>query len=197
MSLACLTCPECAQSPGPASAGRELSSRQRSRTTEQNSLQVLTFDLGGRRFALPASLVREITRTVAVAPLPKAPPIIEGVINFRGMLVPMLDVRRRFGLSAKALAPEQHLVIALAGRRVVALRVDRALDLTTVDARAIASADQVAPGSEYVAGIARLPDGLLIIHDLESFLSLDEARQVDGALAEVEPAQTPGAVRSG
>jgi len=145
--------------------------------------QLLTFDLSGRRFALPASAVREVTRAVAIAPLPKAPPIVEGVINVRGIVVPMLDIRQRFGLSPTPVAPEQHLLIAQAGSRVVALRVDRAVDLVSVDEAAIESGARVVPGVEYVAGIAKLQDGLIVIHDLERFLSLEEAGQVDAAMA--------------
>jgi purine-binding chemotaxis protein CheW len=141
------------------------------------------FEVAGRRFGLSAEALREVVRAVAITALPKAPPIVEGVINLRGTLVPVLDIRQRFELPPTPLAPQQHLLIAQAGARLVALRVDRALDLVALDRRAIESAAGVVPGVEYVAGIARLADGLLVIHDLETFLSLDEARQVDAAVA--------------
>jgi purine-binding chemotaxis protein CheW len=64
----------------------------------------------------------------------------------------------------------------------VALRVDRVQELVSVNREAVEPA-AVAPGAEYVAGVARLTDGLLVIHDLEAFLSLDEARVLDSALA--------------
>lgn len=104
------------------------------------------------------------------------------MINVRGALVPVLDIRQRFGIPPRALTPDQHLIIARAGQRLVALRVDRALDLVVIEESAIESASRVVPGAEYVAGIARLADGLLVIHDLDQFLSLDEARQVDAAV---------------
>lgn len=157
--------------------------------------QLLTFEVGGRRFALPARLLREVGRAVAIAPLPRAPPIVEGVINLRGSVVLVLDIRQRFGLSPTPLAPEQHLLIAQAGSRVVALRVDRAIDLVSVEEGAIESAAHVAPGAEYVTGIAKLPDGLLVIHDLERFLSLDEAGQVDTAMAGAAAASEASARR--
>jgi purine-binding chemotaxis protein CheW len=97
----------------------------------------------------------------------------------------VLDIRGRFGLPSTPLAPEQHLLIAQAGTRLVALRVDRAIELVGVDEDAIESAARVAPGAEYVAGIAKLPDGVLVIHDLERFLSLDEARDLDAAVTRV------------
>lgn len=143
----------------------------------------LVFEVGGRRLGLSGRVLREVIRAVATAPLPKAPPIVEGVINLRGVLVPVLDIRQRFALPPVSLSPEHHFLIAQADGRLVALHVDRALDLITVDEGVIESVAGVASGAEHVAGIVKLPDGLLIIHDLERFLSLDESRQVDAALA--------------
>jgi len=159
--------------------------------------QVLAFEVAGRRLGLPAQLLREVVRAVAIAALPKAPPIVEGVINMRGTLVPVLDIRQRFGLPPTPVALEQHLLIAQAGGRLVALRVDRALELVGVDETTIESASAVAPGAEYVAGIATLADGLLVIHDLERFLSLDEARQVDAAGTDATAPGEPAAQRKG
>lgn len=162
-------------------------------TTERaRPVHLLTFELAGRRFALPAQLLREVVRAVAITALPKAPPIVEGLINIRGTLVPVLDIRQRFGLPPDPLAPSQHFLIAQAGSRLVALRVDRAVDLVSVPSDAIESGAQAAPGAQYVAGIAKLPDGVLVIHDLEAFLSLDEAKEIDVALS----ATTPPAARS-
>jgi purine-binding chemotaxis protein CheW len=149
--------------------------------------------LADRSFGLPSRLLLEVARAVAVAPLPGSPGIIEGVINVRGALVPVLDIRARFGLPPRPLTPDQHLIIARTGPRLVALRVDRARDLIAVEQHAIETADRVAPGLEHVAGVARLTGGLLVIHDLEGFLSLDEARQVDGALTDVIAGRTAGA----
>lgn len=153
--------------------------------------QFLAFEVAGRRLGLSAKVLREVLRAVAIAALPKAPPIVEGLINVRGTLVPVLDIRQRFGLPATPLMPEQHFLVAQAGSRVVALRVDRALDLVVVADDAIESAARVAPGVEYAAGIAKLADGLLVIHDLETFLSLDEGQQVDAAVGGATAAEEP------
>ncbi|MFL5494727.1 MAG: chemotaxis protein CheW [Gemmatimonadales bacterium] len=65
---------------------------------EDLTIQLLTFELADRSFGLPSRLLVEVARAVSVAPLPGAPRIIEGVINVRGALVPVLDIRARFGL---------------------------------------------------------------------------------------------------
>lgn len=143
---------------------------------------LVVFTLHGERFALQGRAVHEVVRAVAVAALPDAPGVVEGVINYRGRLAPVLNVRERFGFPPKPLDSSQHFVLAEAGSRVVALRVDRALDVLEVPAHAIETGAQVAPGSHRTEGVARLPDGLLVIHDLERFLSLGEEAALDASL---------------
>jgi purine-binding chemotaxis protein CheW len=142
----------------------------------------VAFTLHGERFAIRGRDVREVVRAVAVAALPDAPEVVEGVINYRGRIVPVLDVRARFGLPGRPLDATQHFILADAGPRLVALRVDQALDLLEVPADAIESAASVAPGSRRTEGVARLPDGLIVIHHLEDFLSLDEGIALDESL---------------
>lgn len=153
------------------------------------ALAILVFALGEAKFGLLAQIVREITRATALTALPKAPVIMEGVVNFRGTVVPVLDIRQRFRLPSVPLHPDQHFIVAQAGPRLVALRVDRTTDVVEVDERTIVSASGSVPGAEYVGGIAKLPDGLLVIHDLEQFLSPDEAGQVDTATAQASRPQ--------
>ena len=147
-------------------------------------IHLLVFEVAGRRLGLLASAVREVIRAVAIAPLLKAPPIVEGLIDFRGTLVPVLDLRHRFGLPPAPLLPEQHFIVAQAGSRIVALRADRASDFVSLPKADVESPSGLVPGLEYLAGIARAPDGLLVVHDLETFLSLDEAGRLDAAIGE-------------
>lgn len=146
-------------------------------------MTLLIFVLGDREYAVRAGLVREVVRAVAISSLPTAPEVIEGVVNWRGQIVPVLDIRARFRLPARRLHPDQHFIVADAGARTVALRVDHAADLIEVSEEAIESAQRAAPGAGETEGIARLPDGLVVIHDLEGFLSLDEGERVDAAVA--------------
>jgi purine-binding chemotaxis protein CheW len=144
---------------------------------------VLVFALERRRFAVRARYVQEIVRAVAISALPAAPPVMEGIVNYRGRVVPVLDIRARFGLPPEPLRPEQHFIVAEAGPRLVALRVDRAVELLDVPEGALEAASGAAPGARFTEGFVLLPDGLVVIHDLERFLSLDEGEQVDAAIA--------------
>jgi purine-binding chemotaxis protein CheW len=144
----------------------------------------LIFELGGQRYGLAVGTVREVTRVVSGVILPRPPPLVESAIDYHGQVVAVLDVRRRFGLPPKPLDVRDHLIIAQAAGRTVALRVDRAFDLLDIPAGAVTSAAQALPGVGPVAGVARTEDGLVLIHDLATFLSEAEHREVEAALAE-------------
>jgi purine-binding chemotaxis protein CheW len=146
-------------------------------------MELVIVELDGQRYGLRADAVREVVRAATITPLPNAPAMVEGIINVRGSVIAVLDLRRRFELPARVLDPSEYFVLARAGDRDVALRVDRATELIAVDPAEIDQAEQVLSRSRYVAGVAKLRDGLVLIHDLETFLSAAEAATVDQALA--------------
>ena len=146
-------------------------------------MQLLTVRLSSSRFAFRASDVREIIRAVAIASLPAAGSVVEGAINVRGQVIPVLDLRARFGLAAAPLAIEQHLVIVMAEGRDVAFRVDEAEELIEVADTDIAEPRTLTPTARHVAGVAALPDGAVVIADLSTFLSRWESEALDAALA--------------
>jgi purine-binding chemotaxis protein CheW len=124
--------------------------------------------------ALLAELVAEVVRAVEIEPLPQAPPVVSGVINVRGSLTPVIDLRRRLGLSSKPLSPDDHFIVAECGPRRVALHVDRALDLLSISDFPVQPLGQDA-SSPYASGAVALEDGVLVIYDLAAFLSAGEA----------------------
>lgn len=147
------------------------------------TVQLLIFRLERRRFALALPAVVRVVRMVELTSFPKAPEIVLGVVNVAGELVPVLDARRRFGLPVRPVRPEDFLLLARTRRRMVALPVDELGGLETVAEEAIAPPGNVVPGLELVAGIAKLREGdLVLIHDLEAFLSLDEEAALDRAV---------------
>ena len=158
----------------PTSAGRSADPRTR---------EVLVFEVGGQRYGLPTVDVRELVRAVAITPLPNAPAVIEGVVNVRGRVLPVLDVRARFRLPAKPLDPSDLFIVASAGPRGVILRVDRATHLALVDEASVQSPQTLGPSATYVAGVAKLDDGMVLIHDVATFLSAAEAASLDEALS--------------
>lgn len=152
----------------------------------QRPLELVSFEVSGHRYGLLSARVRELIRAVTIVPLPRAPAIVEGIIDVRGSIVPVIDIRSRFRLAPKPLEHTDHFVLAWTGERLVALRVDRALDLLRVDADKIEDARDIVSGAEHIAGVAKLPDGLVLIHDLETFLSEAERQDLDAAVSSLD-----------
>jgi purine-binding chemotaxis protein CheW len=150
-------------------------------------VDILTFELDSRRHGFRVEHVVQVVQMVEISPLPGAPTFIEGVVNVRGSIVPVLDLRSRLGLPARKIDPAQHLVILASGNRSSAVRVDSAEDFVSIpDADiAVSIADSGIGGASprHVAGIAATPDGTSIIYDLSAFLSQSETEALDDAIA--------------
>ena len=152
-------------------------------------MDILTFDLDTQRYAFPAERVVQVVQMVAISPLPGAPDIVEGIVNVRGTVVPVFDLRARMGLPARAIDPGQHLVILTGEGRPAAVRVDAAEDFISIPnadiagSGALADAGIGAAGTRHVAGIAATADGTMVIYDLAAFLSNTESTTLDQALA--------------
>ncbi len=119
---------------------------------------------------------------VAITPLPKAPDIVLGVVNFQGQVIPLINMRQRFNLPKKEIALSDQLVVAHTSRRPVALVADAVHDVIASSALNLIDTEQVLPGVEYVEGVIKLEDGLILIHDLDKFLSLEEESSLSLAL---------------
>jgi purine-binding chemotaxis protein CheW len=145
--------------------------------------QLVVFTLDGQRYALRLPLVQRIVRMVEVTPLPKGPEIILGLINMQGKIIPVLNMRKRFGLQDRGTSLSDQLIIARTARRGVALVVDSVTGVLEPSPNEITEAGRIVPGAEYVEGVAKLEDGLMFIHDLDRFLSLDEEQRLQDLLA--------------
>lgn len=145
--------------------------------------QLVVFRLDEQRYALPLGTVRRIVRAVEVTPLPGAPAVVLGVINVADCVVPVLSLRRRFLLPGRQIGRADQFVLAQMAQRVVALVIDEAQGVIEREPSAVVGSDRIAPGLGQFHGVAKLDDGLVLIHDLQVFFSLDEARAVEEALA--------------
>lgn len=155
---------------------------EREARDETDARPLVVIALDDRRYALPLARVLRSIRVVAITPLPGAPPIVLGIIDLAGAVLPVIDIRRRFGHAPRDVRLSDHLVVALAGRRAVALLVDETTGVAELPAGAVVPAGEILPGLGLVEGAMRLQDGLVLIHDLERLLSLEEDAEIDRAL---------------
>lgn len=143
------------------------------------------FRLDEVRCALRLSSVIRALRAVEITPLPNAPSIVMGVINLGGRIIPVVSLRRRFSLPERDLRLADQLLIAMTsggmshGGRTLALVVDEVVGVLDLSAQETA-AENILPGLEHLHGVAKTPDGLVFVYDLDTFLSLEE----EEALAE-------------
>ena len=144
--------------------------------------RVVVFALDDQRYGLPLFAVERVARMVDVTPLPRAPDIVLGVVNVRGQVIPVLNLRRRFHLPERDFALTDQLVIARTARRPVALAADAVAGVLEYSAQQAVEARDIVPGIEYVEGVIKLGDGLVLIHDLDKFLSLEEETALERAI---------------
>jgi purine-binding chemotaxis protein CheW len=143
-------------------------------------LELVSFAVDGRRLGLELEAVERVVAMVAIDPLPGAPEAVLGAIDVAGTVVPVYDVRRRLGLPVREYGPDASLVLARTARRMVALPADAVDGVRSVDA----VTDGEAIGLEHIAGVAPLDDGLLLIEDLDAFLTPEEERRLAEACAD-------------
>jgi purine-binding chemotaxis protein CheW len=141
---------------------------------------------------LPA-VVRAI-HAVEITPLPSAPDIVMGVINLEGRIIPVVNIRRRFRLPERELALTDQFIIARAIRpgkggektRLLALAVDEIVGVRELLKDEVAAAESILPGLNHLEGVAKTALGMVLIHDLGTFLSLEEEKALGTVLPEPE-----------
>lgn len=143
---------------------------------------LVVFALERQRYALPLAAAQAVARAVEVTPLPKAPAIVLGVINVRGQIIPVLNIRQRFGLPQREIDLSDQFIIARTAKRAVALVVDTVVGVLTRPSESVIAPEAIVPGLDYVQGVVKLDDDLIFIHDLDTFLSLDEENALEEAL---------------
>ena len=144
-------------------------------------LCVLVAHLDDERLAFPAEAVLEILPALAYTSLPGAPDVVLGVVNLRGEPLPLLDLRTRLGGRARPPRAEDHVVVCRIGDRAVGIWLDHVAGMTELATADLVPAHEVAD-ARHVEGVALLPDGTVVVCDVRSFLSADEALRLDEAV---------------
>ncbi len=143
--------------------------------------RLVVFNLDSLRYAVALETVERVVPRPEIAPFPRAPKIVSGVFVLHGDMIPVVDVRSRFRLPEVAPRLSDQLLVVRTRRRRVALVVDRVDGVLAVASDELVDPGAIVPGVEHVRGVVRLTDGVVFVHDLDAFLSLDEEAQLDAA----------------
>ncbi len=146
--------------------------------------QLVIFELGSENYGVDIAAVEGIIKMQEITRLPHAPSFVEGITNLRGAVVPVVDLRKRFGLTAQEATRDTRIVVANIGSTKVGLVVDAVTQVIRVAEDKIEPPPQmsVTINSAFIKNIAKLDQQLVILLDLARVLSTEEKDQLTSAL---------------
>lgn len=147
----------------------------------RQEIQLACFRVGDVYYALDILRIREIIRPQKLTPIPRAPEFVEGVINLRGAVIPVIDLRKRFGLAGSGNDRKTRVIICALTGRLVGLVVDEVAEVRRYTRQEIQPAPHYLKGrgAELFLGVGRRNDDLVMVLDLERILTSDERLNLD------------------
>ncbi|MFA6808112.1 MAG: chemotaxis protein CheW [Eubacteriales bacterium] len=135
--------------------------------------QLVTFSLGAEEFGVDIMRVKEIIRIPAITRVPKAPDFVEGVINLRGIIIPVVNLRVRFGMPSVEETDLSRIVVIQVDGKAFGVRVDGVTEVLRLESEAIEPPPTVVMGmdSKYIRGVGKIGDRLLILLNLNKLMS--------------------------
>lgn len=156
-----------------------------SHIAEGDQLQLVTFEVAKEEFAVDILLVHEINRMMDLTRVPQSPPEVEGVINLRGKIIPVLDLRRRFGFEAAARDEQSRIIVVEVRDRVIGFIVDRVHEVLRINANIVDPPPSMIStiDSDFIKGVGKLEDRLIILLEIERLFGDECLEAADGAAA--------------
>lgn len=155
-------------------------SKQSKHTQNGEQLRLVTFSVGEELFAIDILRVLEICRFTALTKVPQSPECVEGVINLRGRMIPVLDLRKQLGLQQTERTEQTRIVMVEVQTQTIGLVVDSVHEVMYIASNMVepTARSGMSIDSSYVSGVATLEDQLLILIELDNLLSTDSIGQV-------------------
>lgn len=144
-------------------------------------IKVIIFRLKDEEYGVDVNQVKSIERMERITRVPNTPPFVKGVINLRGVVIPIIDLRNRFGIELLEYNDSTRIVIVNVDDVEVGLIVDAANDVIDIPINAIEPPPKVVGGveSKYLRGVAKLSNRLLILLNLDKVLNPDEVKELE------------------
>jgi purine-binding chemotaxis protein CheW len=151
------------------------------RVHTEEMLQLVSFNIGEEEFGLGIQSIQEINRMVEITRVPNSPEFVTGVINLRGKVIPIVDLRKRFGFPPKESDRNTRIIVVELGDMVVGFTVDAVSEVLRIPKNITEPPPPIVAGigSEYITAVAKLENRLLILLDLERILLDKEKQQLE------------------
>jgi purine-binding chemotaxis protein CheW len=165
--------------------------------TDSEEQQLVVFELSGESYGVEIGAVNTIIRMQPITHVPRAPEFVKGVINLRGSIVPVIDLRTRFGLAAFEETKASRIVVVETELSLIGMIVDAVTETLSLPANAIEPPSSIVTSadSRYLRGVAKADDRLLILLDLERILTASEKDVVASITADSAEPKAVAAVR--
>ena len=158
-----------------------MASMPRTESKEKASeLRVVSFQIDDREYAVDISKIIEIIYYKPATPLPQSPEFIEGVVDLRGTVIPVLDLKQRLRLPSKDTGRRNHILIVRFKNKMIGIVVDEVKQVVKIDERQIQSSHNImeGAGSRYLQGVCKINDKLVFLLSLDSLMTDDEHAQL-------------------
>ncbi len=144
-------------------------------TDAGNMVQLVTFELANENFGIDILQVQEIAQMTKITRVPNAPHYVKGVINLRGKVIPVVDLRLRLDLPPKEIDANSRIIVVQLENKIIGMIVDRMREVVWVSSSNIESSPSETDskvGENYISGIVNLPDRLIILLDLNKVFGI-------------------------
>lgn len=145
-------------------------------------LKFVGFSIDRQKFALPLVFVNRVIHVVEICPLPKTPAFIQGIINFHGDIIPVINMRSLFGLQQREIELTDKLIVADIPSGKFAFLVDSTQGVLEINENKIIQTKAINYGDKFIQGVIKNDDGMMLINDVEKFISKDELLQLELAI---------------
>ena len=148
-----------------------------------DSIQLVSFKLGEETYGIEITKIREIILMGQITQVPETPHYIKGLINLRSTVIPVIDLRARFGLTEGELTDESRIMVLNVGNRTIGIVVDAVSEVLRVSGDQISEAPPTVAslGNEYMTGLVRLKEQLLILLDVDKLFGEERLAEMDEA----------------
>jgi len=166
-------------------AGSVAAVAESSLSKATGTMQLVSFKLGEEIYGIEITKIREIILVGDITQVPETPHYIKGLINLRSAVIPVIDLRSRFGIAEQEFTPDSRIVVLNVGSRTIGIVVDSVNEVLRVSHEQISPAPPTVAslGNEYMTGLVRLGEQLLILLDVDHLFGGEDASALEEALA--------------